>query len=68
LGVEALQSVGLPPGRSPALADVMSNTVGGVLGALLLGAALAARRAPDGADPAALEAELRQLAQGWTDA
>jgi beta-N-acetylhexosaminidase len=32
------------------------------------GAALAARRAPDGADPAALEAELRQLAQGWTDA
>ncbi len=36
VGVEALQSVGLPPGRSPALADVMSNTVGGVLGALLV--------------------------------
>lgn len=36
VGVEALQSVGVPPGRSPALADVMSNTVGGVLGALLV--------------------------------
>ena len=36
VGVEALQSVGLPPGRSPALADVMSNTAGGVLGALLV--------------------------------
>ncbi len=36
VGVEALQSIGVPPGRSPALADVMSNTVGGVLGALLV--------------------------------
>ncbi|MCA3485702.1 MAG: beta-N-acetylhexosaminidase [Rhodobacter sp.] len=32
------------------------------------GAALAARRAPDGADPAALDAELRQLVQGRADA
>ncbi|MCA3515026.1 MAG: beta-N-acetylhexosaminidase [Rhodobacter sp.] len=32
------------------------------------GAALAARRAPDGADPAALDAELRQLGQGRADA
>jgi beta-N-acetylhexosaminidase len=31
-------------------------------------AALAARRAPDGADPAALDAELAQLLQGRTDA
>jgi len=32
------------------------------------GAALAARRAPDGADPAALDAELQQLVQGRADA
>jgi hypothetical protein len=30
--VEVMQSLGLPPGRSAALADVLANTVGGLLG------------------------------------
>lgn len=34
--IETMQSIGLPPGRSPALADVMTNTTGGALGALLV--------------------------------
>ena len=33
--IELLQSVGLPPGRSPALADLVTNTLGGALGAAL---------------------------------
>ncbi|MCO4100676.1 MAG: VanZ family protein [Gemmatimonas sp.] len=58
LGVEALQSVGLPPGRSPALADVMSNTVGGVLGALLVFAWRWQR--------VASRVQLRVVALGWS--
>lgn len=38
LFVECMQFVGLPPGRSPAIADVLSNTSGGIVGALLFGA------------------------------
>ncbi len=34
--VEALQSVGVPPSRSPAIADVVANTVGGLLGMLFV--------------------------------
>lgn len=33
--IELLQSVGFPPGRSPALADIVTNTLGGTLGAAL---------------------------------
>jgi hypothetical protein len=33
--IEFLQSVGLPPGRSPAFADLVTNTLGGALGAAL---------------------------------
>ncbi len=58
VGVEALQSVGLPPGRSPALADVMSNTVGGVLGALLVFAWRWQR--------VASRVQLRVVALGWS--
>ncbi|MDQ8160992.1 MAG: VanZ family protein [Gemmatimonadota bacterium] len=36
LGVEFLQSVGVPPARSPAWADVVANTLGGVAGAWLV--------------------------------
>jgi len=32
--VESLQFGGIPPGRSPALADIVTNTVGGLTGAL----------------------------------
>ena len=35
LGIEYLQSLGFPPLRSAALADVIANTLGGLLGALL---------------------------------
>lgn len=33
--VEALQSIGVPPDRSPAIADVLANTIGGIVGAAL---------------------------------
>lgn len=33
--VEAMQSVGIPPARSPAIADILANTIGGVIGAAL---------------------------------
>ncbi len=36
LGVEFLQSIGVPPARSAAWADVVANTLGGVMGAWLL--------------------------------
>jgi hypothetical protein len=39
--VESLQYLGLPPGRSPALADIITNTTGGLLGAWGLRFALA---------------------------
>ena len=39
--VETMQYLGLPPGRSPAVADLLTNTFGGGLGALLVRAALA---------------------------
>lgn len=32
--VESSQAFGFPPGRSPALADVLANTIGGLLGAV----------------------------------
>lgn len=32
--IELLQSIGLPPGRSPALADIVTNTTGAALGAI----------------------------------
>ncbi|WP_373067890.1 VanZ family protein [Gemmatimonas sp.] len=35
LGVEYLQSIGVPPGRSAAWADVVANALGGLLGAWL---------------------------------
>ncbi len=35
-GVETMQYLGVPPGRSPALADILTNTVGGMLGAQLV--------------------------------
>ncbi|WP_411279849.1 VanZ family protein [Gemmatimonas sp.] len=35
LGVEYLQSIGLPPGRSAAWADVVANTLGGLVGVWL---------------------------------
>ncbi len=38
LGVETLQSIGLPPGRSPTLADVIANACGGLCGFLLASA------------------------------
>jgi len=45
--IELLQSVGLPPGRSPALADLVTNTLGGALGAALFLALVQERtRAP----------------------
>ena len=34
--VESMQSMGLPPGRSAAIADLVTNTIGGGVGALLL--------------------------------
>jgi hypothetical protein len=34
--VETMQYLGLPPGRSPAVADLLTNTMGGGVGALLV--------------------------------
>jgi hypothetical protein len=34
--IETMQSLGLPPGRSAALADIVSNSLGGLLGVLLV--------------------------------
>ncbi len=52
------------------LTAALAIPIGVLAGAALAraGAALAARRAPDGADPAALDAELQQLVQGRADA
>lgn len=36
LGIEWLQSIGLPPSRSAALADVLTNSLGSLLGAILV--------------------------------
>lgn len=36
LGIEWLQSIGVPPSRSAALADVITNSVGSLLGAVLV--------------------------------
>lgn len=36
LGIEWLQSIGLPPSRSAALADVLTNSLGSLLGAVLV--------------------------------
>jgi hypothetical protein len=56
--VEGMQYAGLPPGRSPALADILSNTTGGVLGAWGLRFVLAERGRP--------AAACRHLALAWT--
>ncbi len=57
LGVEYLQSIGVPPGRSAAWADVVANGLGG-----LAGAALWARRG--WAFPASWRVAVR-LSWGW---
>lgn len=56
--VEVLQSVGVPPGRSAALADILTNTTGGALGAL----GVAVLRSEDTRSPRAAS----WLATGWT--